>query len=257
MKDISVLILTHNAPKYVRETLETLNEVTRREDRERMEFIVWDNASEQETKELLIELKGKTYVDKLYFSDENLLFAGGNNACAKLAAPESKYFLLLNSDVRIVDKNWFKNLFQAKEKGNYTIAAYGCCDCPKRVDGYCLLIDRSAYEQNLLDEAYQWFWAVTKLEASILKAGHDILGFYNHDNMLIHYGGKSGTDWSKAKGMETELSEVISWFDHSEGGVIFKLSPGVNKITFYAGILYRRVLNKITRLLSSYQHRGG
>lgn len=37
MKDVSIIILTHNAPAYVRETIESLNEVTDPKDRARME----------------------------------------------------------------------------------------------------------------------------------------------------------------------------------------------------------------------------
>lgn len=63
----SVIILTYNAPEYVRETVETINEVANPVDRKRMEIIVWDNASGDETKKVLNELFAKQYVDKLHF----------------------------------------------------------------------------------------------------------------------------------------------------------------------------------------------
>jgi glycosyltransferase involved in cell wall biosynthesis len=244
-KDTSVLILTHNAPDYVRETLETLNEVTRSEDRKRMEIIVFDNASEQETKLVLLDLYKKRYIDTLEFSSENLMFAGGNNACARLASKETKYYLLLNSDVHIVNKNWFNRLRSAKEKGSYAISAYGCLSNPNRVDGYCLLIDRDLYDRYELDESFQWWWGVTKLEALLLKEGFNILGFYNHNNMIIHYGGKSGTDWTKAKGMDVEIASVKNWYEQSEGKVVFELSPGNNKSVHFIRLTFKKLLKSI------------
>lgn len=136
---ISVLILTYNAPKYVRETIETLNEVTQKTDRDKMEILVWDNASGDETRSVLEEMLHKKYIDRVEYSQQNLLFAGGNNACAKLAFPSSKLFLLLNSDIRINKPDWFSLLLTAKEKGNYAIAAYGAVNYPPGQTGIATL----------------------------------------------------------------------------------------------------------------------
>ncbi|POE02267.1 glycosyltransferase family 2 protein [Pectobacterium odoriferum] len=58
---ISIFILTHNAPIYVEETISSLNKITRKEDLEHVEIVVLDNASEQETVNLLHSLKEKIY----------------------------------------------------------------------------------------------------------------------------------------------------------------------------------------------------
>lgn len=219
MKEISVLILTHNAPKYVEETLATLNEVTPKETRDRLEIIVWDNASEPSTTELIKKLRDKGYIDKLSLSDKNLLFAGGNNRAAELASSETKYYLLLNSDIRINDPQWIDILLNAKNAGNYAAASYGACKNPNRADGYCLLVDKELYDQYKLDEQFQWWWSVTKLQAQILQHGSNILAFKNHDKILLHYGGKSGHDFVNAKGMDADASEILSWFQNSIGKV--------------------------------------
>lgn len=242
---ISIIILTYNAPEYVKETIVTLNEVTSKKDREKIEVIVWDNNSELETKSILTALASNNYIDKLHFSDNNLLFAGGNNNCVKLADPKTKYYLLLNSDVKIVSKDWISELLKAKERGYYSVASYGCCsEPPKRVDGYCYLIDKELYDKYPLDENFQWWWGITKQQAQLLNEGRNILGFDLHENHLIHWGGKSGVDITKIKGNSTEMSVILGWFKNSAGKVTFKLSPGQSKLKYLLNnikVLIRRI----------------
>ena len=52
-KEISILILTYNAPEYVKKTIESLNNVTDKELLKKCEIIVWDNCSDSTTKNLL------------------------------------------------------------------------------------------------------------------------------------------------------------------------------------------------------------
>lgn len=217
MKEISVIILTHNATKYVKETLETLNEVTEPEYRDKIEIIVWDNASQSETLDLLHDLSERGYIDKIFYSKENLFFAGGNNRASKLASNETKYYLLLNSDIRINDPQWLRILMNAKKEGSYAVASFGACENPPRADGYCFMIDKSLYNKYMLDETFQWWWGITKLQAHILQENKNILGFQNHNSLLFHYGGKSGNDFYKAKGINTDINEILSWFISSKG----------------------------------------
>lgn len=221
-KDISIIILTYNAPEYVRETLETLNNVTSPAILHRCEIIVWDNNSNEETKALLNSLKEQGYIDKLHFSNENLLFAGGNNEAAKLASSSSKYYLLLNSDIRIVDSQWLSFLLNAVEEGDYSGASYGFCKRPNRCDGYCFLIRREIYDKFQLDTNFQWWWGITKMQAQILHEGHSLLAYRFHNHLLVHYGGKSGNAYKNAKGMEIDVTDVIKWFQSSKGKIVSK-----------------------------------
>lgn len=94
------------------------------------------------------------------------------------------------------------------------ISAYGVVqgDPVTRVDGHCLLVDSNLFRNYMLDESHQWFWSVTKLQAQVLNAGYSVQGFVHHDDLLYHFGGKSGRDFKRAKGMDVIPDEVIGWF---------------------------------------------
>lgn len=232
-KDISIIILTYNAPQYVRETIETLNKITNKETLDRCEIIVWDNNSNAETKVLLNDLKDQGYIDKLHFSDENLLFAGGNNEATKLANPSSKYYLLLNSDIRVVDPRWLTFLLNAIESGKYSGASYGFCKRPNRCDGYCFLVKRELYDKYQLDTDFQWWWGITKMQAQILYEGHSLLAYRHHNHLLVHYGGKSGDAYKNAKGMDIDVTDVIQWFQSSKGLIVSKSALNLGNLFKY------------------------
>lgn len=205
---VSIIILVHNAPLYVFHTLKTLK-FTKGVD---YEVIVLDNKSNNFTKEILIRLHNKGYIDKLIFEKENILFAKGNNTAALLCDKNSKFILLLNSDVEIRDEEWLKLLLEKHKRG---AIAYGLCiDNPwTRGDGYCFLIDKDLYLKYGLDERFEWFWSVTKLQAQLLNDGYNVTAIQNHEKLIHHYGGKSGTSWQSSDGMDTEMGIIKKWFN--------------------------------------------
>lgn len=211
--------MTHNAPKYVEETIVSLNEVTAPGDREQCEVVVLDNASDAQTKELLTSLAARGYIDKLEFSPVNTFFARGNNLAADLSAPSARYLLLLNSDIRIKSPDWLSELIRLKEEGGHAAAAYGCCMNPNRADGYCLLVDRELYMKYRMDEDFPWWGSATKLQYDILQLGRSILAIDNHDDIIYHYGGKSGQDYKQSGRLNPEFGKIIASFDTVKGAV--------------------------------------
>lgn len=213
---VSILMLTYNAPKYVKESIVTLQENTKNVE---YELIVLDNHSKFITRMLLKSLKSKGFIDKLIMSDKNLLFAKGNNVAFQSAA-DSEYILLLNSDVRINSEDWLETLLNIHpQEGG--VSAFGAVDSePIRADGYCLLINRDLYEKYKLDETYEWWWGVTKLESMVLKEGKKIVAVRNHEKFIHHYGGKSGKGFKHAKGMDADRNEVKKWFDNNKVEII-------------------------------------
>ena len=205
--EVSILILTHNARKYIRKTLASLGRTTN----VRYEVLVVDNASNWLTKWMLLRWQSRKWIDRLLYLYYNSLFAEGNNIASRLANPHAPYFLLLNSDVEIRNCDWLRLLLDAHRPG---ISAYGVVhgDPITRVDGYCLLIDSKLYREHLLDESFQWWWSVTKLQAHILTSGYSVQGYAEHENQIHHFGRKSGGGFRGAKGMGVSPEEVVGWF---------------------------------------------
>ncbi|WP_186328898.1 glycosyltransferase family 2 protein [Bacillus sp. X1(2014)] len=217
---VSILMLTHNAPRFVKESIETVKEKTRGIE---YELIVVDNASRITTKLLLRYLKAKGLIDVLYLNKENSLFAKGNNIASSYCSSDSNLILLLNSDIRINSDDWLQKLAELHpSKGG--IASYGVVeDEPYRADGYCMLIDRELYDKYKLDEEFAWFWSVTKLQSLVLKEGKSINAVRNHEEYIHHYGGKSGKGFKNAAGMGINISDVKAWFTKGTIDIIDKL----------------------------------
>lgn len=209
MKKISILMLTHNAPRYVLKSIRTLKKMTVGVD---YELIVIDNASHFPTRLLLKHLSKKGYIEKIQYNTQNVFFAKGNNQACDLASTDSEYFLLLNSDVKICSPDWLTTLLSVhpKEGG---ISSFGAVMSePVRADGYCMLINQEIYNKFRLDEQYEWFWSVTQLESQTLHEGYRVRAVANHEKYLHHYGQKSGRAYKSAAGMDTKLEEVKKWF---------------------------------------------
>lgn len=215
---ISILMLSYNAPKYVYESILTSRKVTKTNIP--FELIVVDNDSRWPTRRLVQHLYKKGLIDKLCLNDENQLFAKGNNTASTLAADDSTHYLLLNSDVHIYDPKWLDKLVELlPEEGG--ISSFGAVlTDPVRADGYCMLIDRNLYDKYKLDEDFQWWWSVTKLEAQVLKDGHGINAVRNHENIIHHYGGKSGKGFKNAKNMNVDMEMVKGWFEEGSDRMV-------------------------------------
>ena len=212
---ISILMLTYNAYKYVFNSIWTLRKTNKKI---KYELIVVDNASRWPTKIVLAFLRLIGSIDKLYYNGYNSLFAKGNNIASGLADKDSTHYLLLNSDVEIKDPDWLYKLSSLHTSPG--ISSLGCVKRnPIRADGYCLLVDKWIYDKYRLDENYEWWWAVTKLESEVLKEGMQIRAVENHENLLHHFGGASGKGWVDAKGMDTNIKDVLTWFDGKKNDV--------------------------------------
>jgi glycosyltransferase involved in cell wall biosynthesis len=229
----SILMLTYNAPEYVRISIDSVHERTEGVD---YELVVVDNASDQPTRGLVQELAAQGKIDRLELSPVNTLFAGGNNLAARYASENATHFLLLNSDIEIKSPNWLTHLHHIHQRG---ITTYGVATSPARVDGYCLLIDADLYRERLLCEDHQWWWSVTKLQADLLADGYTVQGLGEHEQYLHHFGGKSGDAFKNAKGMDVSRREVLSWFGERRPMFVDEPKPSFS----------RRLSRKVARLL--------
>ncbi|MDA2935716.1 glycosyltransferase family 2 protein [Patescibacteria group bacterium AH-259-L05] len=103
LPNVSVIILTFNGSKYIRNLLKSLEDQSY--PREKYEIIVVDNASTDNTISITKEFKKVRYM-VLY---SNVGFAAGNNHAIKHA--KYKYLAFLNQDI-ICHQHWLKNLVQ-------------------------------------------------------------------------------------------------------------------------------------------------
>lgn len=207
---VSIVVLVHNAAWYVRTCLGTLQ----RTQAVNREIIVVDNASGPVAKAYLTMAAGAGRIDKLLFLRKNLLYAGGNNVGALLAADDSTHLLLLNSDVRINSPAWLTTLLRCHTQG---ASAFGyVADPPCRADGYCFLIDKDLYLQYRLDENFPWWWGLTKLQAQLLRDGWSVQAIREHESYLHHYGGKSKVARDVlSQSRATDRRQIMEWFgDH-------------------------------------------
>lgn len=100
--NVSVIILTHNASKYIKTLLESLHGQSYL--KERMEIIVVDNASTDNT----LSIIQRNHPDvKLVALDKNKGFAAGNNEALKYATYD--FLVFLNQDT-ICHRDWLKGL---------------------------------------------------------------------------------------------------------------------------------------------------
>ncbi len=207
---VSILMLTHNAPDYVRTSIESLRNLTKNVN---YELVVVDNESQDETKNLVKDFKQKGLIDRLVLNAENKFFAGGKNIAAKAASPNATHYLLLDSDVEIRRSDWLSHLLDIHpEKG---ISAYGLVlSEPIRADGYCLLINADLYQTyNGLDENHHFHWSITKLQAAIISDGYLVQGYPEHEKYIHHFWGKSGGIPKSAKGMHVDMADIIKLFN--------------------------------------------
>ena len=217
---VSVLMLTHNAPKYVDRSIRSLAALTRDVC---YELVVVDNASKAPTRKCLELLKTEGLIHSLTLLDYNSLFAGGNNIAAAKAARDSTHFLLLNSDIEVKHPEWLSRLLEVHRPG---ITAYGVVENPLRVDGYSLLIDAELYRTFKLDDNHQWFWAVTKLQALLRSTGYVVQGYAEHERYLHHFGGRSGRDFKSASGLVVSPQQLATWFQGRSIRVLDALPNG-------------------------------
>lgn len=242
-------MLVHNAPDYVETSIRTLRAHT---DPDLFELVVLDNASGPETRALLRDLCGRGQIDILEFSDVNTLFARGNNRAAELASNNATHFLLLNSDIEVKDDRWLSRLLDEHE---YGITSYGVAPDPVRVDGYCMLIDADLYRAHRLDTDYEWFWSVTKLQAELLREGLSVKGFARHEQFLHHFGGRSGSAFAGARGMDVTRDQVRGWFGGLEAKVLDRGRFG--SIPGYRMASFRRALLAMQTAMGAARNRGG
>lgn len=216
---VSIVVVGHNAFRYSLQMLRSLRHTVEVS----YEVVVVDNNSRPATRLLWMVGKWRRRIQRLALLGENTFFAEGNNIGVSLASRRTTHVLLLNSDTKILDPRWLRKMLDAHERGATGLGYVKTQPWP-RADGYALLVDKDLYEaRGGLDEAYQWYWSVTGLEARLLTSGYQVAAVEDHTNLLAHAWGKSGQSYKKARTGDHDHELVRSWFEGKSVKVIDRL----------------------------------
>jgi len=189
---VSIVVVTFNAPDYVRLCLQSILTRTRLPH----ELIVVDNASEGPTRRLLAETTGI----RLLQNEENRLWCAASNQGLQAADPRSRLLLLMNSDVEVLRDDWLEVLLtllaSRPDVGlvgpRHNRVSYG--PIYGYPDGHCLLLRREVLRDaggRLDEERWPWFGAPAELTVAAYAHGWRYRVVHPDDRVIHHYGGKS------------------------------------------------------------------
>jgi glycosyltransferase involved in cell wall biosynthesis len=216
---VGIVVVSYNALAYARKMLASVRRTTGVD----FEITVVDNQSSLRTRLWWTAQRYLGRINRLVLLDQNTFFAEGSNIGAAATSRDATHILLLNTDCEVLDPAWLTRLLAVHQEG-----ATGLRHIPSgawpRADGFCLLVDRHCWGDGL-DESYQWFWAVTHLEARLLTGGHTVQAVRDYDDVLVHHGGKSGQAFKEARSGDTSKKLISSWFEGHHVTVVDRLPP--------------------------------
>lgn len=210
MTDVSIVIVNWNNPEVISTCLTTM-QIT---EGVAYETVVVDNASGPDTIAVLRDFKTKDMITTLVESPTNNYFSQGNNIGFQHTNPESKYILLLNSDVAIVRSDWLEKLvgwmegttpcrpsvwgFKPSEPrpGPRDVVSYGWSHDVNvvpgnaRPEGWCFMIRREFWQDMSPD--FPWHYGFEEMVGKVARAGARIGVLFNYAPYVIHREGGSG-----------------------------------------------------------------
>lgn len=116
---VSLVMLVRNALDITKVSTRSILELTRYKN---YELVIVDNDSNEETKDYLAGLASECKNVRLITNKENLSFSAANNKAVKES--RSKYILLINNDVEVIDENWL-NILVDELSSDKKVAAVG------------------------------------------------------------------------------------------------------------------------------------
>ena len=211
---VTIVIVTYNAFDYVKRCLKSVIVNTH----EIHQIIVVDNNSDKNTQDFLINLENDKKI-KLVLNKSNRLWSPANNQGLKISDEDSKYCLLLNSDVEILKDSWIYELQKPMKEKTIGISGTQYNFSPIKptyggIDGCCFMFKKFLLNKiGYLDENYPWNGAGFIFIVSAWEKGW----YYYHVNdpsILIHYGKKSRKDNNlNLKNVSVDKYDIIREFN--------------------------------------------
>jgi glycosyltransferase involved in cell wall biosynthesis len=200
---VSIVILNYNHPELITKCLETMC-MTSDVD---YEVVVVDNGSDAATVECLKRFESMGWITKLVLNTTNKWFSEGNNIGVANTNPESKYILLLNSDVAFLRPDWLSKMIAWMEgvpdtepsvwgfkptvptAGPRDIVSIGWSydeNLPSkaRPEGWCLMFRRKAWREFSPD--FPHYYGIEEAVAKSIREGNKAGVLFNYANYLVH-----------------------------------------------------------------------
>jgi GT2 family glycosyltransferase len=196
-----ILIVVHNQLVYLKNCVESIRQHT-----EDYKLYVWDNASNEETKDWLADQKDITVLR----SRENLGFIVPNNRMAAIS--QSPYLIFLNSDT-LVYPGWEKAMIAFLQRGFSQVgymggyldhqgfgAAFGFGSKCDYISGWCFAIPRTIYQRfGLFDEENLDFAYCEDADLSLRLREAGLTIHALHLGLVYHYQNKTITEVAKVR----------------------------------------------------------
>lgn len=240
--DVSIVILNWNHPEIIDVCLHSLEQTEGS-----YEVVVVDNGSTNvESLPNLRRYKEKGLIDTLVENPVNSFFTEGNNIGVRNSNPESKYILLLNSDVGFLRPDWLTRLVEWMEgtakwwptiwglkpsiprEGPRDIVSAGWSHDPTvtgnaRPEGWCLMIRREWWSDLSTD--FPMANGLEEMLANCVRRGAKCGVLFNYAPYMVHR-----EQASREPGAfippETREVDMAGWFNGLDIETIdFKLGP--------------------------------
>lgn len=223
---VSIVILNYNHPEVIDVCLRTLTLTEGVE----YEVVVVDNGS-HEGLEKLRQHKEEGRITTLVENPVNSYFSEGNNIGVRSTNPNSKYILLLNSDVGFLRGDWLVKLIAWMEgTAEYSPTIWGSkptqpspgprdivsagwshdanVDGNVRPEGWCCMFRREVW-RNLSPEL-PWHYGFEEAIANSVRNGAKCGVLFNYAPYMIHREGGSGKGAGEAK--YERQPDLTAWF---------------------------------------------
>lgn len=232
----SIIVLCWNHYKDL--TKPFVNSLIEYSKKKNFQLVLWDNGSTDETRNELLKVCKKYDFIQVGWSNNNLGFAGGNNAALKLANGDSVLFM--NNDVVFPSSDWltvFENAIDNEDKtliGQELISTNTATifngQIQEYLNGWCIGASRNTIEHlmdedGLFDEGFGLaYFEDVELCIRAKKKGFSLK---NIDLGLIHLGSKSSADQLDQNKATTQAKRYYT-------AKLSILEPRQKRIVFFA-----------------------
>lgn len=240
---VSIIILNYFHPEVVNICLRSI-EIT---EGIPYEVVVVDNGSSPDVVEALVQHRNEGRITTLVPEPVNHMFAEGNNIGVRNSHPDSKYLLLLNSDVAFLRPDWLTKLVAWMEgtieytpsiwglhpaqphAGPRDIVSAGFSYDPNvlpgrmRPEGFCCMIRRSVWRDISTD--FPWHYGLEEAIALSIRDGAKCGVLSQYPTYFVHReGGSAPGTWTCETQFEKAPVPIINlrtpdlpaWFDGLE-----------------------------------------